>query len=70
MAATPWAPLGLTICYDLRFPALHRALAATNVRNQLLTIPAGGHGRFTGEQRKLIYTTIQEFLMESGFTFF
>lgn len=50
--------------------ALHRALAATNVRNQLLTIPAGGHGRFTGEQRKLIYTTIQEFLMESGFTFF
>ncbi len=50
--------------------ALHRALATTNVRNQLLTIPGGGHGRFTGDQRKLIYTTIQEFLMESGFTFF
>ncbi|MCH9765595.1 MAG: carbon-nitrogen hydrolase family protein [Alphaproteobacteria bacterium] len=23
----PWGGLGLTICYDLRFPALHRALA-------------------------------------------
>ncbi len=23
----PWGRLGLTICYDLRFPALHRALA-------------------------------------------
>ena len=24
---TPWAELGLSICYDLRFAALHRALA-------------------------------------------
>lgn len=24
---TPWGTLGLTICYDLRFPYLHRALA-------------------------------------------
>ena len=23
----PWGRLGLTICYDLRFPALYRALA-------------------------------------------
>ncbi len=27
MAALPWGPLGMTICYDLRFPALYRALA-------------------------------------------
>ncbi len=27
VAATPWGPLGMTICYDLRFPHLYRALA-------------------------------------------
>lgn len=27
VAALPWGGLGLTICYDLRFPALHRTLA-------------------------------------------
>lgn len=27
IAALPWGNLGLTICYDLRFPALHRTLA-------------------------------------------
>lgn len=27
LADLPWGPLGLTICYDLRFPTLHRALA-------------------------------------------
>jgi deaminated glutathione amidase len=27
LAATPWGLLGLTICYDVRFPALYRALA-------------------------------------------
>ena len=27
LAATPWGPLGMTICYDLRFPQLYRALA-------------------------------------------
>jgi deaminated glutathione amidase len=27
LAALPWGNLGMTICYDLRFPALHRALA-------------------------------------------
>ncbi len=27
MAELPWGLLGLTICYDLRFPALYRALA-------------------------------------------
>ena len=27
VAATSWGPLGMTICYDLRFPQLYRALA-------------------------------------------
>jgi predicted amidohydrolase len=27
VAATPWGPLGMTVCYDLRFPQLYRALA-------------------------------------------
>jgi predicted amidohydrolase len=27
LAPTPWGPLGMTICYDLRFPQLYRALA-------------------------------------------
>lgn len=27
VAETPWGGLGLTVCYDLRFPALFRALA-------------------------------------------
>ena len=27
VASLPWGPLGLSICYDLRFPQLYRALA-------------------------------------------
>ena len=27
MADTPWGPLGLSVCYDLRFPHLYRTLA-------------------------------------------
>ncbi len=27
LAATPWGMLGMTVCYDLRFPHLYRALA-------------------------------------------
>jgi predicted amidohydrolase len=34
----PWGRLGLTICYDLRFPALHRALAESGAT--FLAIPA------------------------------
>lgn len=32
------ATLGLTVCYDLRFPALHRALAVAGA--QVLTVPS------------------------------
>lgn len=35
---TPWGELGLTICYDLRFPALYAALA--NAGAALIAVPA------------------------------
>jgi predicted amidohydrolase len=38
LAAVGDVPVGLTICYDLRFPALHRALAQAGA--QILTVPA------------------------------
>ena len=38
VAQTPWAMLGMTICYDLRFPALHRALAKAGAG--ILSVPA------------------------------
>ena len=38
VAETPWAPIGLAICYDIRFPALYRALAETGAT--ILTAPA------------------------------
>ena len=38
LAVTPWATLGLTICYDIRFPYLHRALAKAGA--EILTVPA------------------------------
>jgi predicted amidohydrolase len=38
IAATPWGGLGLTICYDVRFAYLHRALAQAGAT--MLTGPA------------------------------
>lgn len=38
LAPTPFAMLGLTICYDVRFPHLYRALAQAGA--QVLTVPA------------------------------
>jgi predicted amidohydrolase len=35
---TPWAKLGLSICYDLRFPELYRALTGAGAR--LVVVPA------------------------------
>ncbi len=46
--------------------ALHKALAEVNGRNQMITIPGGGHGRFTAAERQLIYAAIKEFLAKSG----
>jgi predicted amidohydrolase len=38
VADLPWGRLGITICYDLRFPALYRALAEAG--SDFLAIPA------------------------------
>jgi predicted amidohydrolase len=38
VAETPWGGLGLTICYDIRFPQLHRALAKAGAK--MIAIPA------------------------------
>ena len=45
---------------------LHEALAKVNVPNQLVTVPGGGHGGFSAEERVRIYTTIREFLGKNG----
>jgi len=42
----PWGRIGLTICYDLRFPALYRALAESGAT--FLTVPSA-FTRKTGE---------------------
>jgi predicted amidohydrolase len=46
MSDLPWGRLGLTVCYDLRFPALYRALAEAGA--SYLAIPAA-FTRQTGE---------------------
>lgn len=38
VAATPWGGLGLSVCYDLRFPELYRALGLLGAR--MLVVPA------------------------------
>jgi predicted amidohydrolase len=38
VAETPWGGLGLSVCYDLRFPELYRALAANHAR--MIVVPA------------------------------
>jgi predicted amidohydrolase len=38
LTETPWGGLGMTICYDLRFPALYRALARAGAA--IITVPA------------------------------
>jgi predicted amidohydrolase len=46
LANLPWGGLGITICYDLRFPALYRALAEAGAA--MLAIPSA-FTRQTGE---------------------
>ncbi len=42
----PWGRIGLTICYDVRFPALYRALAEAGA--SFLTVPSA----FTKKDRR------------------
>ncbi|MCP4385972.1 MAG: carbon-nitrogen hydrolase family protein [Hyphomicrobiales bacterium] len=46
VASLPWLQLGLSICYDLRFPALYRALASSGAT--ALSVPAA-FTKTTGE---------------------
>lgn len=45
LAQTPWGAVGLTICYDVRFPSLYRDLAQAGAR--FLTVPSA-FSRVTG----------------------
>jgi dipeptidyl aminopeptidase/acylaminoacyl peptidase len=45
---------------------LHEALSKAGVKNQLLTIPGGGHGNFTAEQQIKAFETIHAFLASVG----
>jgi len=45
VAETPWGGLGLSVCYDLRFPQLYRALAKAGAT--MLAVPAA-FTRLTG----------------------
>ena len=38
LARLPWGVLGMTVCYDMRFPALYRALAQAGA--DFLTVPS------------------------------
>ena len=38
LAPSPWGPIGMTVCYDLRFPGLYRDLARAGAA--ILTVPA------------------------------
>jgi len=46
VVATPWGKLGMTICYDVRFPYLYRSLAKAGA--EILTVPAA-FTRVTGQ---------------------
>lgn len=46
LADLPWGRMGLTVCYDLRFPSLYRALAEAGA--EFLAIPAA-FTKITGE---------------------
>ncbi len=46
LAATPWGMVGMTICYDVRFPALYRGLAQAGAG--MIFVPAA-FTRVTGE---------------------
>jgi deaminated glutathione amidase len=46
VAASPWGPLGLSVCYDLRFPEHYRALAFAGAR--VLFVPSA-FTAFTGK---------------------
>jgi predicted amidohydrolase len=61
VANTPWGKLGMTICYDLRFAALYRALAQSGA--EFITIPAA-FTQTTGEAHW--HTLVRARAIETG----
>jgi acetyl esterase/lipase len=47
---------------------LHEALDKAGVRNQLVTIPGGGHGGFPVDQKMRAFEAIKAFLADAGIT--
>ena len=45
---------------------LHQALTKAGVKNQLFTIPGGGHGDFTDEQELRAWEAVRTFLASNG----
>lgn len=58
---TPWAPLGLSVCYDVRFAVLYRALAHAGAH--ILTVPAA-FTKTTGQAHW--HTLLQSRAIETG----
>lgn len=52
IASTPWKKLGMTICYDLRFPQLYRDLAKNGA--EIMAVPSA----FTAETGKAHWETL------------
>ena len=61
IADTPWGRLGLTVCYDLRFPGLYRDLARAGA--QFITIPSSFQ-RQTGKDHW--HTLVRARAIENG----
>src|SRR3977135_603206 len=61
VADLPWGRIGLSICYDLRFPALYRALAEAGA--SFLTVPSA-FTRKTGEAHW--HTLLRHRALENG----
>ena len=62
VADTPWGRLGLTVCYDLRFPALFRKLAQAGA--QFISVPSSFQRQTYGHT--LIIDPWGEILAEGG----
>lgn len=45
---------------------LHEALKQAGVKNELYTVPGGGHGNFSNDEMRKIFQTIDRFLGQAG----
>ncbi|MCY4311925.1 MAG: carbon-nitrogen hydrolase family protein [Rhodospirillaceae bacterium] len=61
LAPSPWGKIGLTVCYDLRFPSLYRTLAQAGAH--ILTVPSA-FTRTTGQAHW--HTLLQARAIETG----